>query len=317
MRTLPRGRRPARSRMSSPSAPSPLMSLLRDLGGLSALILVALALLVLSIWLESPPGHSLGPHEWLASLDADRAANLLGVAAQLVAGVLAIVITVAAIVVELAANRYTSRITQLFVREPVNFLLMGLYVVTTLLCLWLSAVPALDADAPSRVPRAGLVIGLALVSVCLAALLPYFGFLFRFLEPTNVISRIRGLAVESIQRAHTRSVPDTQRDRDRSHRRARGRGAQRARAQRPQHLDGGDQRARGPAARVRAAARRAAGELVRSRGPAGRTTRTSSRWRRSRWPRSASSASGSRRRCCASTSRCSARASATRATSRT
>ena len=195
--------------MSSPPAPSPLVSLLRDLGGLAALVLVALALLALSIWLESPPGHAVGPFEWLASLDADRAASLLGVAAQLVAGVLAIVITVAAIVVELAANRYTSRITQLFVREPVNFLLMGFYVVTTLLCLWLSGLPDLSAEGPPRVPRAGLVIGLALVSLCLAALLPYFGFLFRFLEPTNVIHRIRGLAVERIQRARTRSVPGT------------------------------------------------------------------------------------------------------------
>src|SRR5262245_49626810 len=131
MRTLPRGRRLARSRMSSPSAhsPSPLVSLLRDLGGLGALVLVALALLVLSVWLESPPGVSHAPFEWLSSLESDRAAGLLGMASQLVAGVLAIVITVAAIVVELAANRYTSRITQLFVREPANFLLMGLYVV--------------------------------------------------------------------------------------------------------------------------------------------------------------------------------------------
>ena len=78
-------------------------------------------------------------------------------AAQLVAGVLAIVITVAAIVVELAANRYTSRITQLFVREPANFLLMGLYVVTTLLCLWLSArARARRPRPPGPLPRAGL-----------------------------------------------------------------------------------------------------------------------------------------------------------------
>ena len=188
-------------------SPSPWKSLLRDLGGLAALIVVALLLLAVAIWLESPPGRSVHPFEWLASLDSERAGGLLGVASQLVAGVLAIVITVAAIVVELAANRYTSRITQLFVREPTNFLLMGLYVVTTLLCLWLSAVPELDAEAPSRVPRAGLLIGFALVSLCLAALLPYFGFLFRFLAPTNVIARIRGLAVASIQRARTRTEP--------------------------------------------------------------------------------------------------------------
>jgi quinoprotein glucose dehydrogenase len=191
----------------SPPAPSPWKSLLRDLGGLAGLLAVALALLALAIWLETPPALHRGGLAWLAALEPERAADLLGVAAQLVAGVLAIVITVAAIVVELAANRYTSRITQLFVREPVNFLLMGLYVVTTMLCLWLAAVPEVDASAAPRVPRGGLLVGLGLVSLCLAALLPYFGFLFRFLAPTNVISRIRGLAVEGIERARTRTVP--------------------------------------------------------------------------------------------------------------
>ena len=116
----------------------------------------ALAARALDLAREPARPRPRPPFEWRPSLDADRAAGLLGVASQLVAGVLAIVITVAAIVVELAANRYTSRITQLFVREPANFLLMGLYVVTTLLCLWLSAVPELDAEAPARVPRAGL-----------------------------------------------------------------------------------------------------------------------------------------------------------------
>jgi hypothetical protein len=41
--------------MSPPPAPSPWKSLLRDLGGLSALVLVAFALLALALWLESPP----------------------------------------------------------------------------------------------------------------------------------------------------------------------------------------------------------------------------------------------------------------------
>jgi quinoprotein glucose dehydrogenase len=186
--------------------PSPWKSLLRDLAGLSGLILVAVALLALAIWLESEPGRTHGPFEWLGRIDGGAVAGLMGVAAQLVAGVLAIVITVAAIVVELAANRYTNRITQLFVREPVNFAVMGLYVVTTLLCLWLSAVPDLGSGA-SRVPRAGLLIGVGLVTLCLASRLPYFGFLFRFLTPTQVIARIRGIALDSIRQGRRGVVP--------------------------------------------------------------------------------------------------------------
>jgi hypothetical protein len=172
-------------------------------------IVVALALLTLAIWLESPPGPLQSPLAWLTALDSERAGALLGVAGQLVAGVLAIVLTVASIVVELAATRYTSRITQLVVRHPTTFLLVSLYVVATLVCLWLSGVPELATQGPPRFPRAGLVIGLALVSLCLATLLPYFGFLFDFLEPTNVIGRIRGLAVGRIRGATRRTRPGT------------------------------------------------------------------------------------------------------------
>jgi quinoprotein glucose dehydrogenase len=185
--------------------PSPWKSLLRDLAGLSGLIVVAVALLSLAVWLESEPGRTHGPFEWLGRIDGGSVAGLMGVSAQLVAGVLAIVITVAAIVVELAANRYTHRITQLFVREPVNFAVMGLYVVTTLLCLWLSAVPDLGSES-SRVPRAGLLLGIGLVTLCLASLLPYFGFLFRFLAPTQVIARIRGIALDSVRRGRRGGV---------------------------------------------------------------------------------------------------------------
>jgi quinoprotein glucose dehydrogenase len=195
--------------MPSPSAPSPLKSLLFDLGGVSVPIAAALGLLVLAVWLESPPGALESPLTWLTAFDNPRAGAVLGVAAQLVAGVLAIAITVAAIMVELAANRYTSRITQLFVREPINFALLSLYVGTTLLCMWLSGVPELATQGAPRFARAGLVIGLALVSLCLAALLPYFAFLFRFVDPTNVIARIRSLAVARIRRATRRTLRGT------------------------------------------------------------------------------------------------------------
>ena len=70
--------------MSPSPAPSPLKSLLRDLGGLAVPIAIALSLLVLSIWLESPPGTLQSPLSWLAGFDNARAGALLGVAAQLV-----------------------------------------------------------------------------------------------------------------------------------------------------------------------------------------------------------------------------------------
>jgi hypothetical protein len=48
-------------------------------------------------------------------------------------GVLAILITVVAIVLELSATRYTHRVTALFVRDPVNLAVMAFYVLTSVL----------------------------------------------------------------------------------------------------------------------------------------------------------------------------------------
>ena len=60
--------------------------------------------------------------------------------AEIVAGVLGIAVTVVAIIVELAATRYNHRITDLFIREPVNVLVLSFFVATTLMCVWVSAV---------------------------------------------------------------------------------------------------------------------------------------------------------------------------------
>ena len=69
--------------------------------------------------------HSVGPvaTSWTCSFSPIpvSAQNTLGSAGEVVAAVLAIAITVVAIIVELASNRYTHRITELFVREPINF----------------------------------------------------------------------------------------------------------------------------------------------------------------------------------------------------
>ena len=144
------------------------------------------------------------PVGYLSRLDHDVAMDRVSNAAEVVAGVLAILITVVAIVVELAANRYTHRITQLFVRDPVNLVVMGLFVLTTILCLWVSTTPAPTGEAP--LPRGALVLCMSLVTACLLALIPYFGFLFRFVSPLSILDRLRIQAVRAVGRARTRPV---------------------------------------------------------------------------------------------------------------
>jgi len=131
------------------------------------------------------------PRGYLVGLDHAVSADRLAGAAEVVAGVLAILITVVAIVVELAANRYTHRITQLFIREPINGGIVGLFILTTILCLWLSNVPPPLASDVGSLPGAALFVCMGLVTLCMLSLIPYLSFLFRFISPLRVIRRIR------------------------------------------------------------------------------------------------------------------------------
>ena len=89
----------------------------------AGLAVASVALLLMQSVLGNTPLAALGsPLQWLADLDTSAAFDTLSNAAEVVAAVLAIAITVVAIVVELAANRYSHQITTLFLREPVNLL---------------------------------------------------------------------------------------------------------------------------------------------------------------------------------------------------
>ncbi len=193
---------PARS-VDAPSASRAALAVVGLLG-------VSLLVLVLVRLLEGGSADLLwAPRSYLLTVDHDIAADRLAGAAEVVAGVLAILITVVAIVVELAANRYTHRITQLFVREPLNAAIVGLFVVTTILCLWLSTLPAPASPDLAPLPSGGLVVCMALITLCLLSLLPYLSFLFRFISPLRVIDRIR-------QQAEAALVPPRSHDIDRA-----------------------------------------------------------------------------------------------------
>jgi len=167
----------------------------------AALLGSALVLYLLVGWLE---GFGLPltrpPAEWLAGVDREAALDAVGNAAEVISGLLAIALTVVAIVVELAATRYTHRITDLFIREPINALVMSFFVLTGVLCLWISATFGDTPPLPGPFPQAALWLPLVIVTGCLLVLLPYFAFVFAFVSPLNVIRRLRGQALTMIER---------------------------------------------------------------------------------------------------------------------
>jgi Predicted membrane protein (DUF2254). len=138
-------------------------------------------------WLgqRSGPALHLGPLRLLLDLDAGTLQNELGALAQIIVAVLGIAITVVSIVVQLAATRYTPRIADMFFRDKTNLAIMGFFVVACLNAVWVTL-----AVGTNYVPRATILMTLAMTSASLLLLIPYFAYVFDFLDPGKVIVRI-------------------------------------------------------------------------------------------------------------------------------
>ncbi|HEX8953949.1 MAG TPA: DUF2254 family protein, partial [Polyangia bacterium] len=139
-------------------------------------------------WYLVKPGRN--PIRVLLDFDVDTLQNALGNMAQVVAAILGIVITVVSIVVQLAATRYTSRIADLFFRDRTNLGVLGFFVVACINAVWCSI-----AVAHNFLPRVSIVFTMILVTASLLIMVPYFAYVFDFLDPDRVVGRIQQQAV--------------------------------------------------------------------------------------------------------------------------
>lgn len=152
--------------------------------GLSAVVIFLGIYLLDYVLLPLQP--SVGPLRLLFRFDVETAQNALGNLAQVVVAVLGIVITVVSIVVQLSATRYTPRIAPLFFRDNKNLAMLGFFVVTCIMALWVSL-----SVSRAMLPRVAIALTLILVSLSLLLILPYFAYVFNFLDPEKIIHRIK------------------------------------------------------------------------------------------------------------------------------
>lgn len=170
----------------------------------SAVVGVLIASAVLVLLYQGLDGSGMqilaDPVEWLRAADPGLISETLATATAVMLAILGIAITVVAIVVELAANRYNHRITGLFIREPVNIAVMTYLVVATIVSYW----AAVTSSAPveqAAVPYAGFLLTILLVTVSLLIILPYFAFVISFVSPLNMIRKIQFVAESDMRKA--------------------------------------------------------------------------------------------------------------------
>ncbi len=124
--------------------------------------------------------------------EPDKITDAVPALAGMIAAVLGIVITVVSIIVQLSSDRYTG-VAQMFLRDRINVGVMAYFVIACVLGVWLSM-----SIRDTFVPRVALIAMMAATTVGLVMMLPYFAYVFWFLEPTNIIDRIRRDGVHTV-----------------------------------------------------------------------------------------------------------------------
>lgn len=139
----------------------------------------------------------------------DRSSPLLALAAvgnqatfgglaEVTVGVLGVAITVVSIIVELAATRYTPRITEVFLTDRTNQLVLSYYVLVAVIVAWIEL--SLQGSGAEAESSAMVLGGTVLVSVAVLSLLPYFAYVLDFLSPRRVVQSLAARGRWSVNR---------------------------------------------------------------------------------------------------------------------
>lgn len=137
------------------------------------------------------------------AFDPELITDALPALGMTIVAVLGIVLTVVAIIVQLSSERYTG-VAMMFLREPVNIVVLSFYIVASLCAVWLSV-----TLRPDFVPRSLLIVVMTLTSLGLAVMPPYFAYTFWFLEPGNILDRL-GAQTSRLSRKGLEAAAETE-----------------------------------------------------------------------------------------------------------
>ena len=125
--------------------------------------------------------------------DVGTLTNTLGGLGELVTSILGIEITVVAIIVQLAANKYSSKIMDLFITDRTNISVIGLFIITGVNTILVTNTIRSDFATLYSVG-----FNLLLIIFSLVIVLPHFNYVFNFLRPNNFLSYVQKRSIKII-----------------------------------------------------------------------------------------------------------------------
>lgn len=129
----------------------------------------------------------------LYTTDISNLTNTVGGLGEIVSAILGIEITVLAIIVQLAANKYSDKIMELFVEDRVNFFVIGFFVITAV-----DTVLVINFLKAEFVTFFSLTLVLAMIIVSLLIVIPHFNYVFNFLRPHNFLGYVKKSTIKVV-----------------------------------------------------------------------------------------------------------------------
>jgi hypothetical protein len=121
------------------------------------------------------------------------------------------VLTSIALAIPLTANMYTPKLIDIFIKDKINIAVLTFFVLSSAQSIW-STQATWDQgalkDYGGVYPRTSLWVAFETVTLGWSILIPYFYYVFRFLNPENIIARVSLLVTERFARIPARADAD-------------------------------------------------------------------------------------------------------------
>lgn len=178
---------------------------MRDSFKILAAIIVTSMLVIfiphlIDYYLQHANKKGFAPFFIFYSIDYVSIRNYIGSLSEVVTGLFGIIITVVAIIVNLSANRYTSKIIDLFIKDKLNIFVLILFSVIGISGIWFNNTIQLNEKNEVFSPNIEIIWYLIMISMGISIIVPYFFYVFRFLKPENIISKIQKQAFSYVDR---------------------------------------------------------------------------------------------------------------------
>ncbi len=133
--------------------------------------------------------------EHIFANDIGNLTNSIGGMSEVIAAVLGIEITAVAIVVQLAANKYSPKIMDLFLFNKINQIVFSIFIMTATNTVFVSV-----TVTETFIPYFSLFVVLVLILLTLLIFLPHFIYVFNFLRPINFLNYTKVGIVTTLQK---------------------------------------------------------------------------------------------------------------------